>query len=128
MAVSLEMILTEDEIAQRILRICRGIRIDTSTDLVNEIMEEGPGGTFIAHKSTMRNFRDKDEIYTSDYFPSKLRGTINEKSEAIEIANKLVRDILEGPIDDELPKDVVDTMDSICFEADLMATSVVATR
>jgi len=128
MAVSLEMILTEDEIAQRILRICRGIRIDTNTDLVNEIMEEGPGGTFIAHKSTMKNFRDKDEIYTSDYFPSKLRGTINEKSEAIEIANKLVRDILEGPIEDELPKDVVDTMDSICFEADLMATSVVATR
>jgi len=118
MAVSLEMILTEDEIGQRILRICRGIRINDHTDLVDEIKEEGPGGAFIAHRSTLRNFRDNDEIYTSRYFSSKLRGTINEKPDSIAIANKMVREILEGPIEDGLHEDVVTAMDRICAEAD----------
>jgi len=121
MAVSLEMILTEDEIGQRILRICRGIRINEHTDLVHEIMEEGPGGAFLAHRSTLRNFRDKDEIYTSPYFPSKLRGTVNEKADSIAIANKLVREILEGPVEDELPADILVDMDRICAEADAAA-------
>ena len=121
MAVSLEMILTEDEIGQRILRICRGIRIDANTDLVDEIKEEGPGGAFLVHRSTLRNFRDKDELYTSPYYPSKLRGTINEKADSIAIANKLVREILEGPVEDELPADVVAAMDRICAEADAAA-------
>jgi trimethylamine--corrinoid protein Co-methyltransferase len=123
MAVSLEMILTEDEIGQRILRICRGIRIDANTDLVDEIKEEGPGGAFLVHRSTLRNFRDKDELYTSQYYPSKLRGTINEKADSIAIANKLVREILEGPVEDELPADVVAAMDRICAEADAAAGS-----
>ncbi len=118
MAVSLEMILTEDEIAQRILRICRGIRIGPETDLVDEIKEEGPGGAFIARKSTLRNFRDKDEIYSSPYFSSKLRGTIQEKADSIAIANKLVREILEGPLEDGLPEDVFEAMERICREAD----------
>lgn len=121
MAVSLEMILTEDEIAQRILRICRGIRVDENTDLVDEIKEEGPGGAFIKHKSTLRNFRDKDEIYTSPYFPSSLRGTVNEKADAIAIANKMVREILEGPVEDALPDDVIAAMEMICAEADAAA-------
>lgn len=118
MAVSLEMILTEDEIGQRILRICRGIRINDQTDLVDEIKEEGPGGAFLAHRSTLRNFRDKDELYTSPYFPSKLRGTITEKADSIAIANKMVREILEGPIEDGFPEDVAAAMDRICAEAD----------
>lgn len=124
MAVSLEMILTEDEIAQRILRIYRGIQINENTDLVNEIMKEGPGGAFLAHKSTMKNFRDKDEIYSSPYYPSKLRGTINEKADSIAIANKIVRGILEGPIEDELPKEMVVTMEKLCAEADIYAHSI----
>ncbi|HVI40389.1 MAG TPA: trimethylamine methyltransferase family protein [Anaerovoracaceae bacterium] len=124
MAVSLEMILTEDEIGQRILRICRGIRIDAHTDLVDEIKEEGPGGAFLMHKSTMRNFRDKDEIYSSPYYSSKLRGTINEKAASIAIANKMVREILEGPIEDGLPEDVVIAMDRICTQADATADEV----
>jgi len=124
MAVSLAMILTEDEIGSRILRICRGIRIDDRTDLVDEIKEEGPGGAFLAHKSTLRNFRDNDEIYTSKHFPSKLRGTVNEKSDSIAIANKMVREILERPIEDELSPKITAEMDRICTEADQAVESV----
>jgi trimethylamine--corrinoid protein Co-methyltransferase len=121
MAVSLEMILTEDEIGQRIWRICRGIRINEETDLVDEIKAEGPGGAFLVHKSTLKNFRDNDEIYTSPYFPSKLRGTVNEKADSIAIANKMVRKILEGPIEDALPENVTVELDRLCAEADAAA-------
>jgi trimethylamine:corrinoid methyltransferase-like protein len=89
--------------------------------LVDEIKEEGPGGAFLARRTTMRNFRDKDELYTSPFFSSKLRGTIHEKADSIAIANKMVREILEGPVEDALPEDVITAMDHICAEADASA-------
>ena len=76
MAVSLEMILTEDEIAKRCLRIAKGIRIEDDTDLTEEIMAEGPGGTFLAHKSSVRNFRNPDEMYYSKMFPATDRKSV----------------------------------------------------
>ncbi|MEG2529597.1 MAG: trimethylamine methyltransferase family protein [Anaerovoracaceae bacterium] len=119
MAVSLEMILTEDEIAKRCLRIHRGIHINENTQLTDDIIKEGPGGTFLAHKSSVKNFRNKDELYTSKMFPAKLRGTIFEKRDSIEIANIRVREILEGPIEDSLPAEIVAKLDEICARADL---------
>ena len=118
MAVSLEMILTEDEIAKRCLRISKGIRIGEDTDLTEDIKKEGPGGTFIAHKSSVKNFRNPDELYYSKMFPSKLRSTTFEKRDSIEIANKKVREILEGPIIDPLPDEVQKRIDEICKRAD----------
>ncbi len=118
MAVSLEMILTEDEIAKRCLRICKGIRIGEDTDLTEEIKAEGPGGTFLSHKSSMRNFRNPDEIYYSKMFPATLRAATYEKRDSLKIANKRVREILEGPMVDPLPDDVKQRIDDICREAD----------
>lgn len=118
MAVSLEMILTEDEIAKRCLRIAKGIRIGDDTDLTEEIMAEGPGGTYLAHKSSVKNFRNPDEMYYSKMFPATLRAATYEKRDSIEIANKKVREILEGPWIDQLPEDVQKKIDAICEEAD----------
>lgn len=118
MAVSLEMILTEDEIAKRCLRIGKGIRIGDDTDLTEDIKTEGPGGTFLAHKSSVKNFRNPDELYYSKMFPSKLRSTTFEKRDSIEIANKKVREILEGPVTDALPEEVQKQIDLICERAD----------
>lgn len=118
MAVSLEMILTEDEIAKRCLRISKGIRINDRTDLTEDIKKEGPGGTFLAHKSSVKNFRDPDELYTSKMFPSTLRATTYEKRDSIEIANKKVRQILDGPVEDALPETVRSKIDEICARAD----------
>ncbi len=118
MAVSLEMILTEDEIAKRCLRIGKGIRIGADTDLTEDIKTEGPGGTFLAHKSSVKNFRNPDELYYSKMFPSKLRSTTFEKRDSIEIANKKVREILEGPVTDALPEEVQKQIDLICERAD----------
>ncbi|MFR1723254.1 trimethylamine methyltransferase family protein, partial [Emergencia timonensis] len=118
MAVSLEMILTEDEIAKRCLRISKGIRIGEDTDLTEDIKAEGPGGTFLAHKSSIKNFRNPDELYYSKMFPPKLRATTYEKRDSIEIANRRVRQILEGPLVDALPEAVQAKIDEICQRAD----------
>lgn len=118
MAVSLEMILTEDEIAKRCLRISKGIRIEPDTDLTADIKQEGPGGTFLARRSSVKNFRNPDEMYYSKMFPAKLRAATYEKRDSIEIANKRVREILEGPLADALPDDVQARIDAICAEAD----------
>lgn len=118
MAVSLEMILTEDEIAKRCLRISKGIRIGEDTDLTEDIKKEGPGGTYLAHKSSMKNFRNPDEMYYSRMFPATLRAATYEKRDSIEIANRRVREILEGPIEDALTADVQKQIDAICAEAD----------
>ena len=118
MAVSLEMILTEDEIAKRCLRISKGIQITERTDLTADIKQEGPGGTFLAHRSSVKNFRNPDEMYYSKMFPAKLRGTTYEKRDSIEIANKRVREILEGPIIDALSEEVQAKIDGICAAAD----------
>lgn len=118
MAVSLEMILTEDEIASRCLRIAKGIEINENTDLTEDIQKEGPGGTYIAHKSSVNNFKNPDELYYSKMFPSKLRGATYEKYNSIEIANKKVKEIIEGEIVDCLPKKILAEIDEICAEAD----------
>ena len=118
MAVSLEMILTEDEIAKRCLRIGKGIRIGEDTDLTEDIKAEGPGGTFLAHRSSLKNFRNPDELYYSKLFPSTLRATTYEKRDSLEIANRRVREILEGPIVDPLSDQVKRRIDQICSEAD----------
>lgn len=118
MAVSLEMILTEDEIAKRCLRIGKGISIGKDTDLTEDIKKEGPGGTYLAHRSSVKNFRNPDELYYSKDFPAVLRGATFEKRDSIEIANKKVRQILEGPVEDALPEDVQRKIDAICAKAD----------
>lgn len=118
MAVSLEMILTEDEIAKRCLRISKGIRIGEDTDLTSDIKAEGPGGTFLAHRSSVKNFRNPDEMYYSRMFPASLRATTFEKRDSIEIANRRVREILAGPITDPLPEEVKAAIDEICAKAD----------
>ena len=112
------MILTEDEIAKRCLRISKGIQITERTDLTTDIKEEGPGGTFLAHRSSVKNFRNPDEMYYSKMFPAKLRATTYEKRDSIEIANKKVREILEGPMVDALDEDVQAKIDAICAAAD----------
>lgn len=118
MAVDLSLILTEDEIGKRCLRIAKGIQIGEWTDLTQDIKGEGPGGTFLAHRSSVKNFRNPDELYYSRMFPSTLRGTTFEKKDSIEIANRRVREILEGPVIDPLPEEVKARIDEICREAD----------
>ena len=51
-------------------------------------------------------------------FPATLRAATYEKRDSLKIANKRVREILEGPMVDPLPDDVKQRIDDICREAD----------
>lgn len=54
---ALEMIVMVDEILGYIKRIDRGIEVNEETLAVDVIKEVGPGGDFLAHPHTLRNFR-----------------------------------------------------------------------
>jgi len=54
---ALEMIVMVDEILGYIRRITRGIEVNEETLAIDAIEEVGPGGHFLAHSHTLRNFR-----------------------------------------------------------------------
>ena len=58
---SLEMIVMVDEIIGYIKRIMKGIRVDDETLATGVINDVGPGGDFLTHEHTLRNF--KNEIW-----------------------------------------------------------------
>jgi len=57
MTGALEMIVMVDEIIGYIRRITRGIEVNEETLAVDIIKEVGPGGDFLTHPHTLRNFR-----------------------------------------------------------------------
>ena len=70
------------------------------------------------HRSTMKNFRNKDEIYYEPAFPFKERAQVDERKANREAGNVLVRKILAGPVVDALSEDVVKAINEILREAD----------
>ena len=59
-------------------------------------MKEGPGGNYLLHRSTMKNFRNNDEIYHNMTFPLERRAQIDERSVDREAALGIVKNILSG--------------------------------
>lgn len=57
MTGALEMIVMVDEILGYVRRITRGIEVNEETLAIDAIEEVGPGGDFLAHSHTLRNFR-----------------------------------------------------------------------
>lgn len=57
MTGALEMIVMVDEILGYIRRITRGIEVNEETLAIDAIEEVGPGGHFLTHSHTLRNFR-----------------------------------------------------------------------
>ncbi|MGL4483455.1 MAG: trimethylamine methyltransferase family protein [Anaerovoracaceae bacterium] len=119
MAISFERIITEDEIGKRCLRLCKGMEINEKTDLVSEIKKAGPGGSFLGNKSTVKNFRNKDEFYFNEIFPPYLRVRDEEGIETMKIANKKVIEILEGEFIDKVPEETILNIEKICKKADI---------
>lgn len=96
----------QNEYCCRNVRIAQGIRVDSETDLLEDIINQGPGGEFLGTKSTRKMFRDNSEIYISKRFPDSLRHTATEGKDMRTYANAMVEEILAGPVEDELPPSV----------------------
>ncbi len=118
MAVDLPMILADEEIGKRCMRIKKGINTGKGGDLTEDILKEGPGGSYLMHRSTAKNFRNEDEIYHNMIYPLDRRAQIDERQANRRAAEELVRKILAGPHEDELPIDVLNSIEEILREAD----------
>ena len=118
MTTDLAGLVMQNEFCNRNVRIAQGIRVDEETDLIADIIKQGPGGGFLGSKSTRRMFRDNTEIYVSKYFPDCFRHTATEIEDMRQHANEIVKTILNGPIEDELPQSVQLRIEEICKMAD----------
>lgn len=57
MTISFEKTLIDDEVIARVRRIINGLRIDEETFSMDLIREVEHGGSFLMHKSTLKNYR-----------------------------------------------------------------------
>ena len=57
MTISFEKTLIDDEVIARVRRIIAGLRIDEETFSMDLIKEVEHGGSFLMHKSTLKNYR-----------------------------------------------------------------------
>lgn len=119
MTTDLAGLVMQNEFCRRNVRIAQGIRVDEETDLTAEIIKQGPGGGFLGCKSTRKLFRDNTEIYVSKHFPDCFRHTVTEHEDMRRHATEIVKKILEGPVEDELPQSVQLKIDEICKLADM---------
>jgi len=118
MTTDLAGMVMQNEFCCRNVRIARGIRVDEETDLIEEIIKQGPGGGFLGSKSTRRMFRDSSEIYVSKVFPDSFRHTATEMEDMRRHATEVAKAILKGPVEDELPQSVQMKIEEICKMAD----------
>lgn len=118
MTTDLAGMVIQNEYCNRNIRIAGGIRVDEETDLIAEIIAKGPGGGFLGSKSTRKLFRDNSEIYVSKYFPDCFRHTAAEMEDMRTHAAEIVKSILKGPVEDELPQSVQLRIEEICKTAD----------
>lgn len=118
MAVDLGMILADEEIGKRCMRVKKGINVTGAGDLTEDILKSGPGGSYLMTRSTMKNFKNKDEIYYDMTYPLKERAQVDERNANRDAANRKVREILAEPHEDALPEEILLKISDILKEAD----------
>ncbi len=115
----LEQIVVDNEIAHFCERIFQGVDSDPERALTNDVHEVGPGGNFLARKSTLKFARSKEV-----HFASLLdRHTLDQwlqlgKPSMYSNARKKVEEILAQPVQDPLPEDTSQKLEEILAKAD----------
>lgn len=102
MTISFEKTIIDDEVIDRVRRIIGGLRYETETASVELIKEMKHGGSFLMHKSTLKNFRNGWQPTLSDWNSYD----VWQKSNPLEIeqrAAKKAQDIIDNakPLLDE---------------------------
>ena len=115
----LEQIVVDNEIAHLIQRLAQGVDCSDEKDLFADIAHIGPGGHFLATKSTRKAARSS-EIYMSQLVdhPSYENWVSLGKPSMYSKAREVVAGILEGPQVDPLPGDVSEKLDQILRKAE----------
>lgn len=115
----LEQIVVDNEIARICERVFQGIDSGPEKVLTDDILDIGPGGHFLAQKSTRRLSRS-NEFYLSNLLD---RNTLEAwqalgKPDMYDNARQKVEEILAAPPDDPLPGDTCAKLDEILARAE----------
>lgn len=115
----LEQIVVDNEIARYCERIVRGIDASADKVLTDDVCQVGPGGNFLARRST-RAMARSDEFTLTDLIDRHSRESWLElgSPSMYEKARQKVRSILDGPLVDPLPEAVIQRLDEILAIAD----------
>jgi len=115
----LEQIVVDNEIAHLCERVFQGIDMTPDKVLTEDILKVGPGGHFLAQKSTRRLSRT-DEFYLANLLD---RNTLEAwqalgHPDIYSNARAKVEEILASPPEDTLPADICTRLDDILRKAD----------
>jgi len=115
----LEQIVVDNEIAHICERVFQGIDSGPKKVLTDDILKVGPGGHFLAQKST-RKLSRTDEFYLASLLD---RNTLEQwsalgKPDIYSNARQKVEEILAAPVEDPLPEDISGKLDEILSRAD----------
>lgn len=114
----LEQIVVDNEIAHLCQRIVEGVDCSIEKDLFDDIARIGPGGHFLAARST-RTAARSGEVYMAKLADHHSYESWLElgKPTMYSKAHEVVEDILSKPIVDPLPGMVIEELDSILRRA-----------
>jgi len=115
----LEQIVVDNEIAHFCERVFQGVDSDEEKILTQDILDIGPGGNFLARKSTRRLARS-NEFHLAGLMD---RHTLDQwhklgKPSMYSNARKKAGEILAGPLQDPLSEDISQKLDDILERAD----------
>ena len=115
----LEQIVVDNEIAHLCERVLQGVDSGSEKVLTDDILKVGPGGHFLAQKSTRRLSRT-DEFYLANLLD---RNTLEAwqalgQPDLYSNARQKVEELLAAPPADPLPEDVCGKLDEVLARAD----------
>jgi trimethylamine--corrinoid protein Co-methyltransferase len=115
----LEQILVDNEIAHLCERVFQGIDSAPEKILTEDILKIGPGGHFLAQKSTRRLART-DEFYLSNLLDHTTLDAWQAlgQPDIYSNARRKVEEILAAPPEDPLPEEVCGKLDEILARAE----------
>jgi trimethylamine--corrinoid protein Co-methyltransferase len=115
----LEQIVVDNEIAHLCQRLAEGVDCVGEKDYFEDIARIGPGGHFLATKSTRKAARSSEFFVSQliDHHPYESWVELGKPSMYTK-ARQVVTQILEQPISDPLPEHVSATLDRILARAE----------
>ncbi len=125
---SYEQCVIDNEILGAALHITKGMEVNRDTLAVDVIKEVGPGGNYLAHDHTVRNFRK------TNWFPKltnrkKWDSWMDDGGKDMrQRANELARQILEEHHPQHVPEDVAEEIEKMAVAAQKRAIEDISKR
>jgi trimethylamine--corrinoid protein Co-methyltransferase len=115
----LEQIVVDNEIAHFCERVFQGVDSDSEKILTQDILDIGPGGNFLARKTT-RKLARSNEFLLAGLLDRHTLDQWNRlgKPSMYSNARKKVEEILAGPVQDPLPESIIQKLEEILAKAD----------